>query len=110
VIITELRAKLTAMAGEYDKMVEEHNLALANAFERTSVAENKLKQVEDNREADSTISVASKRASPSPGDGGGQKAEESKTNAEHGKRKCRRAKAKARKLGPINPDLGIVCI
>lgn len=116
VIITELRAKLTAMEGEYDKMVEESKSALANAFERTSVAENKLKQFEDrencldNRETDSTISVASKRASPSPGDGGGPKAEESKTNAKHGKRgQYRRGRGKQRKLGPTNPGLQIVC-
>jgi hypothetical protein len=43
VIITELRAKLTEMEGEYDKIVEESKSAPVNASKRTSVAENKLK-------------------------------------------------------------------
>jgi hypothetical protein len=107
VIITELRAKLTAMEEEYDKMVEEP--APVNAFERTSVAENNedRENCQDNQETDSTILVASQRASPSPGDGGGPKAKESKTNAEQGKRgKCKRGK---RRPGKFNPRLGIVC-
>jgi hypothetical protein len=114
VIITELRAKLTAKEEEYDRMVKEYNSALANASERISVAENEGKQFknkencQDNRETDSPISVTSKRASPSLGDGGGQNAEDSKTKAEYGKR-YRRGKARMKKLGRNKPGLEIVC-
>ena len=114
--IMELHGKLTAMEREYKRMAEGYELALANASERISVAENKVRQFEDrencrdNRETDSTISVASKGPSPSPGDGGGQNAEESKTNAKHQKRgQYKKKRPRAKKLSSTNPGVEIVC-
>ena len=114
--VAELQAKLVAMEEKHDDVVEGYKLALANALERISTAENKLKQFEDretrpdNRETDSIVSVGSKRPSPSPGNGELQEAEGGKSNAERGGRKQpKRGKGRPRRLAPTNPDLRIVC-
>jgi chromosome segregation ATPase len=78
----------------------------AHELDTVEDKENRL----DNRETNSTISVASKRESPSPGDGGGQNAEEGKPKAGRGKRgRHRRGKPGSRNLGPTS-GLRIACI
>jgi hypothetical protein len=112
----KLYAKLMAIKGEYNNVMKKYKSILANILERISAVENKLKQFEDrenrlnNRESDSIISFVSKRASPSPDNGGHQKTAESKINAEYRKRKQpKRGKDRTRKLAPANPNLTIVC-
>jgi hypothetical protein len=63
----------------------------------------------DAQETDSTIALVSTTAPPSLDNGGRQNAEESQTNAEHGKQKRPKRKGKPKKLTLANPGLEISC-
>jgi hypothetical protein len=75
-----------------------------------------LKQSEDGdngldaQETNSIISFVSKRASPSPGNGERQNAEERKTDAGHGRQKQRkRGRGGPKKPTRATPDLSVTC-
>ena len=91
---------------ELDSLLQRSPEARIVEFKQPGDGDNSL----DAQETNSIISCVSKMASPSPGDGGRQKVEGSKTIAEHGRQKQRkRGRARQRKLTPANPDLRISC-